>query len=312
MKPQGSKDTAHSSSQTPEGARVNETLENLPTNLEKLGFEKARNIPFSHEELENIITDLERDLADGNWVKDNPHYAKLDLKMMPALVNKANHKHPSMNLKLAMTPEELTSSIKEAIDSGIQSSRYIVGLKDGGLHFAVLDHRTIGDQTSLILFEPANIDAVMSSLLAIRTQIAIQKQQLPHCHSSVVEMNIQESHTECGMFSLVLAKKLHIESDKLTRIHQDNISGVLCTPDTPLLSDKADPYLPPSFYKHTQGARRLREYVRSNPEAKHKQINKKNETLLERFERNLVETGEKAVSVSLHRKRVSEYKSLTM
>ncbi|WP_208437268.1 YopJ/AvrA family T3SS effector serine/threonine acetyltransferase [Bartonella taylorii] len=312
MKPQGSKDTAHSSSQTPEGACAKESLENLSANLEKFSLEKEKNIPFSHEELENIIADLERDLADGSWVRDNPHYVKSDLKMMPALVNKANHKHPGMNLKLAMTPEELSLSIKEAIDAGIQSSRYIVGIKDGGLHFAVLDHRTIGNQTSLILFEPANIDAVMSSLLAIRTQIAIQKQQLPHCHSSTVEMNIQESHTECGIFSLALAKKLHTESDKLTRMHQDNISGVLCTPDTPLPSDKVDPYLPPKFYKHTQGTRRLREYVRSNPEAEHKKVNKKDETLLERFERNLVETEGKAVSVSLHRKRVSEYKSLTM
>ncbi|WP_208436975.1 YopJ/AvrA family T3SS effector serine/threonine acetyltransferase [Bartonella taylorii] len=312
MRPQGSKDTAHSSPQMPEGACAKESLENLSANLEKLSLEKEKNIPFSHEELENIIADLERDLADGSWVRDNSHYASSDLKMMPALVNKANHKYPGMNLKLAMTPEELSLSIKEAIDAGIQSSRYITGVKDGGLHFAVLDHRTIGDQTSLILFEPANIDSVLSSMLAVRTQIAIQKQQLPHCHSTTVEMNIQRSRSECGIFSLALAKKLHTESEKLTKMHEDNISGALCRSDDFLPYNKVDPYLPSSFYKHTQSRRRFKEYVQSNPGAENEKVNKKDETLSQRFKKSLVKVEGKTVSVSSHQKRVREYKSLMM
>ncbi len=312
MKPQGSKAAAHSSSQTPEGACANETLESLPANLRKLNLEERGGAPFNHEELKDIIAGLERDIVDGKWVRQNYHYASMDLKMMPALIDRANHKHLGLNLKLAMTPEELTSSIKEAIDAGIQSSRYIVGLKDGGLHFAVLDHRAIGDQTSLILFEPANIDAVLSSVLAVRTQIAIQKQQLPNCHSSTVEMNIQRSHSECGIISLALAKKLHTESEKLTRIHKDNISGALCRADDFLSYSKADSYLPSSFYKHTQSRRRFKEYVQSNPGAENEKVNKRDETLSQRFKKSLVKVEGKTVSVSSHRKRVHEYKSLMM
>ncbi len=128
----------------------------------------------------------------------------------------------------------------------------------------------------------------------------------------MAEMDIQRSSSECGMFSLSLAKKLYSEAQKLERLHKDNIKGVLCEPDTPLSAEKLDTYLPTTFYKHVQGRRRLGEYLKANPDAEHETVNKKGETLRERFERSLSSAEGKTVSVSQHRKRATEYKSLMM
>ncbi|WP_156851439.1 YopJ/AvrA family T3SS effector serine/threonine acetyltransferase [Bartonella refiksaydamii] len=311
MKPQDSKNTAHNSSQTQESESANETLENLPSNLEQLNLEKEKKIPFSHEELQDIIAGLERDIADGNWLRNSYYYASTDLKMMPALIDQANRKYQGLNLKLITTSEDLVFSIKEAMHNGVQSSRYIVNTTDRGIHFAVLDQRTIDEKTSLIFFEPATINNEIPLLLAVRMQVIIQD-KLPECYLSKGEMDIQRSSSECGIISLALAKKLHIESEKLTRMHKDNIDGVLNKTNLTLPSNKLDPYLPATFYKHTQGRRRLKEYGESNPEAENAKVNKKGETLRERFDKNLVTTEEKTLSVSLHRKRITEYKSLMM
>ncbi|EJF83723.1 YopJ/AvrA family T3SS effector serine/threonine acetyltransferase [Candidatus Bartonella washoeensis] len=309
MKPQNSKNSTQISSQTQESEDANESLENLPASLEQLNITKEKNIPFSHEQLQDIIAELERDIVGGHWLKGTYHYANTDLKMMPALIEQANHKYQGLNLKLVTTSHDLCLSIKEAIENGIPSSRLIVNTTDRGVHSVVLDHRTIEGKTSLIVFEPATLESEAALLLAVRLQLTIQR-ELPECYFSKVEMDIQRSASECSIISLALAKKLHTEADKLTRMHKDNISGVLCQQNTTLPHDKVDPYLPPSFYKHTQGTRRLKEYIKSNPAAENEKVNKKGETLRERFEKNLVESEGKAVSVSLHRKRVTEYKSI--
>ncbi|MCZ2158727.1 YopJ/AvrA family T3SS effector serine/threonine acetyltransferase [Bartonella sp. 220] len=266
-------------------------------------------VVFSHEELQNIITRLESDIISGYWMK--AYYADTDLRLMPALVEQANKKYPEMNLQLAMTPESLTTLIKQTIDKGNQSSRFITNTGGSKIHFTVIDHHTIDGKTSLILFEPTTCEKMPAARLTLRIQTAVSDAQLPDCHFSIVEMDIQRSSSECGIFSLALAKKLHIESAKLARMHKDNISGVLCESNTPLPSQKLDTYLPANFYKHTQGRRRLREYIKSNPEAENEKVNKKGETLTKRFERNLMTTEKgKKVSVSPHIKRVTEYKSL--
>ncbi|EIC45289.1 SciS protein, partial [Salmonella enterica subsp. enterica serovar Heidelberg str. 41566] len=47
-----------------------------------------------------------------------------------------------------------------------------------------------------------------------------------------------------------LAKKLQLEFMNLVKIHEDNICERLCGEEPFLPSDKADRYLPVSFYKH--------------------------------------------------------------
>ncbi|BET87598.1 YopP, also called YopJ, interferes with signalling, PMID 18413260 [Edwardsiella anguillarum] len=228
---------------------------------------------INNEELKNIITQLEADIEDGSW----PHkiYSSTDMKIMPALVAQANNKFPEMNLNFIKSPQDLSLEIKNKIDNGAESSKFIINMGDKGIHFSVIDYKHINGKTSLILFEPANFNSMGPAMLALRTKIAIERYQLPDCHFSMVEMDIQRSSSECGIFSLALAKKLYTERNELLKIHEDNINGTLTDSETPLPHDKLDPYLPVTFYKHTQGKKRLDEYLNTNPQGAATVINKK-------------------------------------
>ncbi|EMW0229962.1 YopJ family type III secretion system effector serine/threonine acetyltransferase [Salmonella enterica] len=263
---------------------------------------------MSNEELKNIIAQLETDIADGSW----PHkdYSKMDLKIMPALVMQANNKFPEMNLNFVRSPQDLSIEIKNTIEHGVESSRFIINLGEDGIHFSVIDYKNINGKTSLILFEPASFNNMWPAILAFRTKMAIERYQLPDCHFSMVEMDIQRSSSECGIFSLALAKKLYKERGNLLKIHEDNIKGTLSDSVMPLPYDKLDPYLPVTFYKHTQGKRRLNEYLNTNPQGVGAVINKKNETILNRFDHNQSVIDGKELSVSVHKKRITEYKTL--
>ncbi|WP_375650504.1 YopJ/AvrA family T3SS effector serine/threonine acetyltransferase [Bartonella sp. OT172YNZD] len=314
MKPQDSP-PPHSSqtpegASAPEGAHANASLDTLTAHLEHPSSEKGKNIPFDREELKNIIARLEDDISTGRWFSAD--YASIDLKLMPALVEQANRKYPEMHLQLVASSHDFALKLKEAIENGVQSSRFIIHTKDGGIHFALIDHQTVDDKMSVIFFEPTTFNNMKPAVLALRTQLAIKAHELSNCSFAMAEMDIQRSSSECGMFCLALAKKLYAESDKLKRLHNDNIKGVLCKPDTPLPAEKLDTYLPTTFYKHTQGRRRLAEYLKANPDAEYETVNKKGETLTERFEKSLVTAEGKTVSVSQHRKRTTEYKSLMM
>lgn len=291
-------------SQTQEGASASGGLEQAAAGPE-------RSLPFSREELKNIIASLERDLDDGSWPRGKHHYADMDSRLMPALIDKANQKYPELNLKFITTSDELVSSVKEAIAKGAESSRYIVGTKDRGIHFSVIDHRNVGGQASLIAFDPSTLGHDVSALLAMRIQIAVHE-KLPECFFSKVEMDIQRSPYECGILCLALAKKLHTGAHSVTKMHEDNVNGLLCKPEEALSHEKLDSCLPADFYKHAQSRRRLDKYLKSNPEAAKQVVNKKGETLEERFKKNLAEVDGRAVSTSPHRKRIREYKSLMM
>ncbi|WP_139412395.1 YopJ/AvrA family T3SS effector serine/threonine acetyltransferase [Bartonella mastomydis] len=309
MKPQDSKEVSPRSSHMQEDPSDNESLESLLARLEQLNTPQKEESPLSQDKLKATITGLEDDLAAGRWI--NAYYADTDLKLMPALVEQANRKYPNMNLKLALTAEEFTHTLKETIESGVKSSRFVVNT-GSRIHFAAMDYRIVDDKISLIMFEPTTFNNIAAGRLGIKINQALQDTQLPHCHFAMAEMDIQRSSSECGMFSLNLAKKLHLESDQLTRLHKDNVKGILCEPGTPLPAEKLDSYLPVSLYKHVQGRKRLEYYLKANPEAAHEKVNKKGETLTERFEKNLMSAEGKTVSTSPHRKRIKEYKSLTI
>ncbi|HAK4778332.1 TPA: YopJ family type III secretion system effector serine/threonine acetyltransferase [Salmonella enterica] len=263
---------------------------------------------MSNEELKNIIAQLETDIADGSW----PHkdYSKMDVKIIPALVMQANNKFPEMNLSFVKSPLDLSIEIKKTIEHEVKSSRFIISMGGGGIHFSVIDYKNINGKISLILFEPANFNSMGPAMLAFRTKMAIERCQLSDCHFSMVEMDIQRSSSECGIFSLALAKKIYIERDSLLKIHEDNIKGKLSDSEVSLPHDKLDPYLPVTFYKHTQGKRRLNEYLNTNPQGVGTAINKKNETILNRFDHNQSVIDGKELSVSAHKKRITEYKTL--
>ncbi|WP_375686481.1 MULTISPECIES: YopJ/AvrA family T3SS effector serine/threonine acetyltransferase [unclassified Bartonella] len=308
MKPQDS--SLPHSSQTPEGASANESLEDLIARLMQSSIQKEEeHTAPNSDELKDIITGLERDLVTGRWI--NSYYENTDIRLMPALVEKANSKYPDMNLKLALTAEEFSYALKEVVESGANSARFIVN-SGSKIHFAVLDYQKVDEKISLIMLEPTTFQNIAACKLGIKINQTLQRLQLPPYSFTTAEMDIQRSSSECGMFSLSLAKKLHLESDKLARLHKDNVKGVLCEPNSSVSAEKLDSYLPTTFYKHAQGKRRLEHYLKVHPEAEHETVNKKGETLRERFEKNLRTTEGKTVSVSSHQKRITEYKSLTM
>ncbi|QEE09805.1 YopJ family type III secretion system effector serine/threonine acetyltransferase [Bartonella kosoyi] len=316
MKPQDSKDISSRSSPTQEGASAQgeasaeESLEELIARLMHSSVQtEEEHVAPSSEELQTIITGLEDDLATGHWI--NSYYEDTDIRVMPALVKKANSKYPDMNLKLALTAEEFSHAIKEVVESDAKSARFIVN-SGSKIHFAVLDYQKFDDKISLIMLEPTTFQNIAAAKLGIKINQTLETLQLPPYSFTMAEMDIQRSSSECGMFSLSLAKKLHTESQKLERLHKDNVKGVLCDPNSSLSAEKLDSYLPVSLYKHAQGRRRLEQYLKTNPQAIDETVNKKGETIRERFEKNLKEEGAKNVSVSPHKKRITEYKSLMM
>lgn len=314
MKPKKTKNSSPDLSQTQaqalEGASGSQ--ENPSTSTEQTARKSKRKLPFSRKTLKDIIAGLEDDLADGSWLKDsaNHPYEEMDSQLMPALVKQANHKYPDLSLEFFTSPEDFTNALKEAITRGLESSRTILSADYGITHFAIVDHRTIDHQTSLILFDPTQFDHVVSHMLAKNLKKAIQEDQLPNCHFAMAEMGIQRSPSEDGILSLALAKKFHTHAEQVTRMHQDNINGILCEPDCIVSPSKVDQYLPAKFYKHTQSRERLEKYIKANPEAAKQPVNKKQQTLSERFEQNLAELDGQKSSVSAHKKRVNEYKAL--
>ncbi|WP_317993612.1 YopJ/AvrA family T3SS effector serine/threonine acetyltransferase [Bartonella gliris] len=287
---------------------ANEPLESLLARLEAITPEKKTSLMFSNQSLKSIIADLEQDIANGSFT--NKNYVYTDLTMMSALVEKANDRHVAMNIQLAMPPQSLVETIKKTVDSGAESARFLISAEGEGAHFSVIDYRDFSSRKSLILFETTNFRNPAAQMLAVMSKSAIEDSQLPSCYFSMAEMNIQKHSSGSGIVSLALAKKLYLEYPKLLRMHIDNINGDLCKEGVPLSSDKVDRYLPTSFYKHAYRERRIRQYVKENPEALHEIVNKKGENLLERARKNLTLVVGEHFSVSTHKKRIQEYKSL--
>ena len=265
----------------------------------------------SHPEkelLKKIIAELECDIT--GHIGNSTRNIATDLSLMPALVNEVNRKYPQMNLRFADTPQTLAVLIKQSVSSEEMCSRYIVNGGENCVHFAIIDCKIINDKISVILFEPATYHNMVPAMLALRVKLAIEREHIPDCCFSAAEMDIQHSRSECGIFSLILAKKIHTESEHLFNIHKDNAEGILSDSFGLVMSDKTDTYLPVTFYKHTQGLSRIEQYIQSHPEDRNRIINKKNETIYTRFVNHSVEYEHKQRSVSAYEKRIALYKSV--
>ncbi|WMI97515.1 YopJ/AvrA family T3SS effector serine/threonine acetyltransferase [Pseudomonas chlororaphis subsp. aurantiaca] len=258
------------------------------------------------ERLLEILPQIDSSLRDGTW-KDRK-FASVDHKLMPDLVCMANERKAELNLTYIESAGELGLSVKNAVSAGIESARFIANMGEDGIHFAVMDCRVIDDHVSVILFEPASLNNMGPAMLAFRAKCSVEKECAPNTHFNIVEMDIQRSSSECGIFSLSLAKKLYKDHDQLTSIHQLNIKDELPKTYAPHL--EADKHLPPALYKHTQGRGRLGEYLKSNPEAGSILINKKNQTIQDRFIDNSESIDGKTISNSAHKKRLVEYSAL--
>lgn len=271
-------------------------------------FESKRDIVKSNKKLINTIKRLENDIADGSWSKKA--YAEMDIEIMPLMVSKANKKYPNLHLSFLSEPEFIVELIEKNISQNKRFFRFITNMGKDNIHCALIDCKIINNKISLILFEPSSKACSGANLLAIRLTLALKRHPIPECFFVMCEMDLQRSISECGIFSLTLAKKIHFESDKIKKIHQDNIAGKFSGVSGFITYNEVDKYLPPSLLKHVQSITRLNKFMDIHPEYKVRAINKKGENVIERFVKNLVAVNNKKISVSLHKKRISEYSAL--
>jgi len=304
--------------------------------------ESVMKSPVTPDDVSAHVERLKRDIRDG--VFSHRDYPVKECDFMALLVKQANTKYPGLNLHFVHGVKRLGAVIKKLISSQAGTARLIVyyGLEwvtryggreepVGGDHFTIIDYKIINKRKSLILLDAAKFDYNLPEKLANRvraiiTDINKELVLAESCCLAAVEMDIQRSTTECGIFSLAIAKKLYRNASLLEKMHRDNVRGYLLkhTPERDCVYDsnhvyeeghlpyqEADKYLPVSFYKHVQGNTRLEEYLNLHPEARNKPVNKKGETIFQRREKNLArnESG-KNVSVSISRKRLVEYQTL--
>ena len=266
----------------------------------------GKDIAFRVSVLEACIARVEGALNDGSWSR-RKDFTGVDLLLMPDLVQMANERKPGLGLVYLAAPDTLGELIERGVEKA-GGTRYIVNVGPAGIHFAVIDCRVLEGHTSVILFEPANMGRLGPLLMAQGTGQSVSARCSPAtCHFLHAEMDIQRSGSECGVFSLALAKKLHKEHDALTPLHQMNVSGGFSR-SRYISPAEIDRYLPPSFYKHAQGRGRIADYLTINPDAGQTLINKKQQTLLERFKGGVEEVDGKAISKSAHNKRLVELK----
>lgn len=253
----------------------------------------------------DLIKQLENDITDGSWSKKT--YTDMDIKMMPLMIAGANKKNPNLHLEFLNNPCDIGSVIENMMSQTKHSFRCITNMGEDGIHFAVIEGRIINNKISLILFDSSNRHYKASNLLGIRLTLALENPLLPECFFVMFAMNIQRSTSDCGIFSLALAKKIHHESEIIDNIHQKNIAGEFKDTAGFMFCHEIDKFLPPSLFKHVQSGSRLGEYIDAHPESKSRVINKKGESIFERFCRNLVSVNNKEMSISLHKKRIHEY-----
>ncbi|MEN3029408.1 YopJ/AvrA family T3SS effector serine/threonine acetyltransferase [Chromobacterium amazonense] len=260
-------------------------------------------------ELDHYIQDVEKKLESGLWTKAN--FAKLDMKFMPGLVASANTSKLGLNLTYANSAREMSEKVLEAFLKGSESERFIVNMGDDGIHFAVFDYRLVDGKPSVLMFEPANFESGGPMFLAFRAKSALEDLSSHNACFSMMEMDIQRSKSECGIFSLALAKKLFKEHRAVSEIHRMNAAGTIPSSNGFFSSSlESDVLLPPSLYKHTQGRGRLEKYIGAGEGRDTQEVNKKGETLSERQGRYMENVDGKEIVSSIHRKRLIELKQL--
>lgn len=258
----------------------------------------------------SYIDRVEASLNDGTWCQGES-FSEVERKLMVDLVQMANDRKPGLNLVYLESPKTLGAMIKQAMEgAGATRFRYIVNVGTDDTHFAVFDCRILDGHASVILFEPVTLGGLGPQRLAIRAQSAVLMAcPLATCHFLTVEMDLQRSVSECGVFSLALGKKLHKEHQALNSLHQLNVQGIFFA-NPFMLPSEADQYLPPSFYKHVQGRARMAEYLQTRPDAEQVIVNKKQQTLRERVNGHMEAVGGRVISKSAHDKRLAELKAL--
>lgn len=282
--------------------------------LHTIHSERPVNLIFEDDKIDSgnkqglirVIKRLENDITDGSWNKKS--YAEMDIEMMPSMLARANEKYPNLNLYFLKNPRDIGILIDKVLQQGKKYFRCVTNMGEEGIHCAVLDGKIINNKISLILFDSSSEQYNASNLLGIRLMLALKRHSLPEYFFTMFAMNIQRSLSECGIFSLTLAKKIHRASQQIEQIHHDNISGKFKRQSGFISHREIDHYLPPDFFNYVQSINRLNEYIDVHSKSNDSHVKIKCAKVVERFFKNLVLVDNKKISVSLHKKRIAEYK----
>ena len=268
-------------------------------------------MPINTERLESYIGKIDESL--GKTQISSRLSSATDLHFMPSLIQMVNTKKKGINAHFANDPNEFVEIVNNLIENQILNAKIIVNLEFSRIHFIAFDVCIKEGNISLIGFESATLVSLGASMLAFQCHVLLSK--IPKLVLAIIEMDLQRSNGECGIFSLAMIKTMHKEQKQMEILHERNIKKDLpITMGIIIPIDNANKLLPPSFMKHSQSMRRLKRYLKAYDGAEHTVINKKGETLLVRQQRffGQIQVNEKTISqsYSIETKRQKEMVNL--
>lgn len=269
-------------------------------------YSDAADLPMNI--LEQYIEKIEESLENNTWM--DLKLSLMDQVVMPHLVALANKRKPGLNLTYVDSPYDLPEQLMSLSPNDYHSHKYIICADDDKVHMGMLDARFIDNQLSMILFEPTSLNYTAPALLAVRINSALGRELPAVKKPFVLQMDIQRSDYECGIFSLALAKKSLKNDECVLKLHHEIAARKLEIYTLAECKDIADKFLPVLFYKHTQGLKRMSEYLEKKPESIHQPINGKHKKIMDHIKVSYTEINGKLISKSIHKKRLTEYKAL--
>lgn len=285
-------------------------------------------------DLGNYIAELETHIETKTQPKGS---SPTDLLLMDDLVAFENKINPGINAHYVDDAwnfgERLHQLLARAAHEGAAdfSARLVVNIgpvvfflsdhqfytKTNKVHFCAFDVRMIGNQLSIIAMEPADY-SVGDAITWLKAKVSHSlRRHLPNAKAAFIALRTQCSTDECGIFSLSFIRKSFSEKSALDDLHRKNITGDLESADQAFLENQ----FPPAFMKHTHSFNRLQFYLGHQPRFQQTEINRKQQTLEERFQSHLVrpaapfqepvnsDSGPREYNNSIEQKRLSIIKA---
>ncbi|QZN97630.1 YopJ family acetyltransferase [Symbiopectobacterium purcellii] len=258
--------------------------------------------------LGEYIDKIETSLNNNTWM--DLQLAITDRKVMPHLVALANKRNPALNLVYIDSPYDLPAHLMSLSPNDYHPNKYIICTGDDKMHTGMLDARFIDNKLSMILFEPTSLNFTAPALLALRINSALEQDMPGVKKPFALQVDIQRSDYECGIFSLALAKKTHKNDECVLKLHHEIAAKKFEKVTLAECKSITDKFLPVICYKHTQGLKRLSEYLEAKPESIHHQISGKHKQIMNHIKASYTHIDGKLISKSIHLKRLTEYKAL--
>jgi YopJ family protease len=233
------------------------------------------------------------------------HRINYENEALPSIVGAENERNLGLNLHIVKTCDELNQLITAS-----QADRMRVIMHQPtdipyNNHIVAVDIKKQAQKSSLIVLdsmgsgkESKNAAEIFNKELAVSSTVLY------------ITTNQEMAWTGCHIFAVSFALKMQDHRQLFDRIHDDQLNRVDAERVTAINGPglTKDLVLPPSFYKHAQSSRTIGECIKPNRKAP--VVNKKGQTLLERYEAHKRYIGDAAGeshvvhSISLEEKRL--------